>query len=125
MMTTKKNEDQFNNPAVNAMFATKQDQTPESKKTPKQGDAVKSNTGAKLNNHSAEQTNTTVETRSQRRQLLLTEELNRNMKLLAMVKGISVNEMINDTMNRYVESEMKNPEVKNMMAQLAKMHRHN
>ena len=69
--------------------------------------------------------NTTVETRSQRRQLLLTEELNRNMKLLAMVKGISVNEMINDTMTRYVKREMRKPEVKNMMLQLDKMHRHN
>lgn len=124
-MTTKKNESQFGNDAVDAMFSQKEDQTPESKQTAKQGDATRSNTSSKLNNQSVKQTNTTVETRSQRRQLLLTEELNRNMKLLAMVKGISVNEMINDTMNRYVESEMKNPEVKNMMAQLAKMHRHN
>lgn len=121
-MTTKKSEDQFNVSAD--MFARKPDL--EASKQPSKGDAAgKSNTSAKFNNQSAKQTNTTVETRSQRRQLLLTEKLNKDMKLLAMVKGISVNEMINDTMSRYVESEMKNPEVKNMMTQLAKMHRHN
>lgn len=123
---TKKTEQQFgNDELMGSMFATKEDQA-KTQTTSNKGDAAgKSNTSAKLNNQSTKQTNTTVETRSQRRQLLLTEELNRNMKLLAMVKGISVNEMINDTMTRYVESEMKNPEVKNMMAQLAKMHRHN
>ena len=41
-MTTKKNESQFGNDAVDAMFSQKEDQTPESKQTPKQGDAVKS-----------------------------------------------------------------------------------
>lgn len=122
---TKKTEQQFgNDELMGSMFATKEDQA-KPQATSNKGNAVKSATSAKLNNQSTKQTNTTVETRSQRRQLLLTEELNRNMKLLAMVKGISVNEMINDTMNRYVESEMKNPEVKNMMTQLAKMHRHN
>lgn len=120
-MTTKKSEDQFNVSAD--MFARKPDL--EASKQPSKGDAAsKSNTSAKLNNHSVKEVNTTVETRSQRRQLLLTEELNRNMKLLAMVKGISVNEMINDTMSRYVESKMKNPEIKNMMVQLDKMHSH-
>lgn len=121
-MTTKKSEDQFNVSAD--MFAQKPDL--EASKQPSKGDAAaKSNTGAKSNNQSTKQTNTTVGTRSQRRQLLLTEELNRNMKLLAMVKGISVNEMINDTMTRYVKREMRKPEVKNMMLQLDKMHRHN
>lgn len=122
---TKKTEQQFgNDELMGSMFATKEDQA-KPQTTSNKGDAVKSNTSAKLNSHSVKEVNTTVETRSQRRQLLLTEELNKDMKLLAMVKGISVNEMINDTMSRYVESEMKNPEVKNMMTQLAKMHRHN
>ena len=120
-MTTKKSEDQFNVSAD--MFAQKPDL--EASKQPSKGDATKSNTSAKLNNHSVKEVNTTAEPRSQRRQLLLTEELNRNMKLLAMVKGISVNEMINDTMTRYVKREMRKPEVKNMMLQLDKMHRHN
>lgn len=122
---TKKNEKQFQNDDVmSSLFATKEDQA-KTQTTSNKGDAVKSNTSAKLNNHSVKEVNTTVETRSQRRQLLLTEELNRNMKLLAMVKGISVNEMINDTMTRYVKREMRKPEVKNMMLQLDKMHRHN
>lgn len=121
-MTTKKSEDQFNVSAD--MFAQKPDL--EASNQPSKGDAAgESNTSAKSNNQSTKQTNTTVETRSQRRQLLLTEELNRNMKLLAMVKGISVNEMINDTMTRYIKREMRKPEVKNMMLQLDKMHRHN
>ncbi len=121
-MTTKKSEDQFN--VSTDMFARKPDL--EASKQPSKGKAAgKSNTSAKLNNHSTKQTNTTVETRSQRRQLLLTKKLNKDMKLLAMVKGISVNEMINDTMSRYVKREMHKPEVKNMMLQLDKMHRHN
>ena len=107
-MTTKKNESQFGNDAVDAMFSQKEDQTPESKQTAKQGDATRSNTSSKLNNQSVKQTNTTVETRSQRRQLLLTEELNRNMKLLAMVKGISVNEMVNEVMEQYIQDQFKN-----------------
>ncbi len=121
----KKNEKQFqNDELMGSMFATKEVQ--ENPQTASNdGDAVKNATSAKLNNRSTRKMNKTVETRSQRRQLLLTEKLNKDMKLLAMVKGISVNEMINDTMSRYVESEMKNPEVKNMMTQLAKMHRHN
>ena len=123
---TKKNEKQFQNDDVmSSLFATKEDQA-KTQTTSNKGDAAgKSNTRTKSNNQSTKQTNTTVETRSQRRQLLLTEELNRNMKLLAMVKGISVNEMINDTMTRYVKREMRKPEVKNMMLQLDKMHRHN
>ena len=122
---TKKTEQQFgNDELMGSMFATKEDQE-KPQTTSNDGAAVKSNTSAKLNNHSVKEVNTTAEPRSQRRQLLLTEKLNKDMKLLAMVKGISVNEMINDTMSRYVESEMKNPEVKNMMTQLAKMHRHN
>ena len=121
----KKSEKQFQNDDVmSSLFATKEDQE-KPQTTSNKGDAVKSATSAKLNNRSTRKMNKPVETRSQRRQLLLTEELNRDMKLLAMVKGISVNEMINDTMSRYVESEMKNPEVKNMMTQLEKMHRHN
>ena len=122
---TKKTEQQFgNDELMGSMFATKEDQE-KPQTTSNDGAAVKSNTSAKLNNHSVKEVNTTVETRSQRRQLLLTEELYRNMKLLAMVKGISVNEMINDTMTRYVKREMRKPEVKNMMLQLDKMHRHN
>ena len=124
-MTTKKNESQFGNDAVDAMFSQKEDQTPESKQTAKQGDATRSNTSSKLNNQSVKQTNTTVEPRSQRKQFLFTKTTSSNMKLLANAKNISVNEMINDTMTRYVKREMRKPEVKNMMLQLDKMHRHN
>ena len=109
---TKKTEQQFgNDELMGSMFATKEDQE-KPQTTSNDGAAVKSNTSAKLNNHSVKEVNTTVETRSQRRQLLLTEELNRNMKLLAMVKGISVNEMINEVMEQYIQDQFKdNPQL--------------
>lgn len=118
----KKTEQQFgNDELMGSMFATKKDQE-KPQTTSNKGDTDKSNTGAKLNNQSTKQVNTTAEPRSQRRQLLLTDQLNNDMKLLAIVKGISVNEMINEVMSRYVKQEMnKNPEVKNMMQKLAEM----
>lgn len=111
-MTTKKTESQFGSDAVNAMFAQKEDQTPESKQTAKQGDATRSNTSAKLNNQSTKQTNTTVEPRSQRKQFLFTKTTSNNMKLLANAKNISVNEMVNKVMEQYIQDQFKdNPKL--------------
>ena len=111
-MTTKKNESQFGNDAVDAMFSQKEDQTPESKQTAKQGDAVKSNTSAKLNNHSVKEVNTTAEPRSQRKQFLFTKTTSNNMKLLANAKNISVNEMVNEVMEQYIQDQFKdNPKL--------------
>ena len=111
-MTTKKNESQFGNDAVDAMFSQKEDQTPESKQTAKQGDAVKSNTSSKLNNQSVKQTNTTAEPRSQRKQFLFTKTTSNNMKLLANAKNISVNEMVNEVMEQYIQDQFKdNPQL--------------
>ena len=111
-MTTKKNESQFGNDAVDAMFSQKEDQTPESKQTAKQGDATRSNTSAKLNNQSVKQTNTTVEPRSQRKQFLFTKTTSNNMKLLANAKNISVNEMVNEVMEQYIQDQFKdNPKL--------------
>lgn len=107
-MTTKKNESQFGNDAVDAMFSQKEDQTPESKKTAKQGDATRNNTSSKLNNQSVKQTNTTVEPRSQRKQFLFTKTTSSNMKLLANAKNISVNEMVNEVMEQYIQDQFKN-----------------
>ena len=107
-MTTKKNESQFGNDAVDAMFSQKEDQTPESKQTAKQGDATRSNTSAKLNNQSVKQTNTTGEPRSQRKQFLFTKTTSSNMKLLANAKNISVNEMVNEVMEQYIQDQFKN-----------------
>jgi predicted HicB family RNase H-like nuclease len=107
-MTTKKNESQFGNDAVDAMFSQKEDQTPESKQTAKQGDATRSNTSSKLNNQSVKQTNTTVEPRSQRKQFLFTKTTSSNMKLLANAKNISVNEMVNEVMEQYIQDQFKN-----------------
>lgn len=111
-MTTKKNESQFGNDAVDAMFSQKEDQTPESKQTAKQGDATRSNTSSKLNNQSIKQTNTTVEPRSQRKQFLFTKTTSNNMKLLANAKNISVNEMVNEVMEQYIQDQFKdNPQL--------------
>ena len=111
-MTTKKNESQFGNDAVDAMFSQKEDQTPESKQTAKQGDATRSNTSSKLNNQSIKQTNTTVEPRSQRKQFLFTKTTSNNMKLLANAKNISVNEMVNEVMEQYIQDQFKdNPKL--------------
>lgn len=111
-MTTKKNESQFGNDAVDAMFSQKEDQTPESKQTAKQGDATRSNTSSKLNNQSVKQTNTTVEPRSQRKQFLFTKTTSNNMKLLANAKNISVNEMVNEVMEQYIQDQFKdNPKL--------------
>ena len=111
-MTTKKNESQFGNDAVDAMFSQKEDQTPESKQTAKQGDATKSTTSTKLNNHSVKEVNTTAEPRSQRKQFLFTKTTSNNMKLLANAKNISVNEMVNEVMEQYIQDHFKdNPQL--------------
>lgn len=111
-MTTKKNESQFGNDAVDAMFSQKEDQTPESKPTAKQGDATRSNTSSKLNNHSVKEVNTTAEPRSQRKQFLFTKTTSSNMKLLANAKNISVNEMVNEVMEQYIQDQFKdNPQL--------------
>ena len=104
-MTTKKSEDQFNVSAD--MFAQKPDL--EASKQPSKGDAAtKSNTSAKLNNQSTKQVNTTVEPRSQRKQFLFTKTTSNNMKLLANAKNISVNEMVNEVMEQYIQDQFKN-----------------
>lgn len=111
-MMTKKNEKQFQNDDVmSSLFATKEDQE-KPKTTSNNGDAVKSNTSAKLNNQSTKQTNTTVEPRSQRKQFLFTKTTSNNMKLLANAKNISVNEMVNEVMEQYIQDQFKdNPKL--------------
>ena len=104
-MTTKKSEDQFNVSAD--MFAQKPDL--EASKQPSKGDAAtKSNTSAKLNNHSVKEVSTTAEPRSQRKQFLFTKTTSSNMKLLANAKNISVNEMVNEVMEQYIQDQFKN-----------------
>ena len=107
-MTTKKSKKEFDID----MFAEQDSRAEDSKQTPKQGDAVKSTTSAKLNNQSTKQTNTTVEPRSQRKQFLFTKTTSNNMKLLANAKNISVNEMVNEVMEQYIQDQFKdNPKL--------------
>ena len=111
-MMAKKNEKQFQNDDVmSSLFATKGDQE-KPQTTSNKGDAVKSNTSAKLNNQSTKQTNTTVEPRSQRKQFLFTKTTSNNLKLLANAKNISVNEMVNEVMEQYIQDQFKdNPKL--------------
>lgn len=111
-MMAKKNEKQFQNDDVmSSLFATKGDQE-KPQTISNKGDAVKSNTSAKLNNQSTKQTNTTVEPRSQRKQFLFTKTTSNNMKLLANAKNISVNEMVNEVMEQYIQDQFKdNPKL--------------
>ena len=111
-MMAKKNEKQFQNDDVmSSLFATKGEQE-KPQTISNKGDAVKSNTSAKLNNQSTKQTNTTVEPRSQRKQFLFTKTTSNNMKLLANAKNISVNEMVNKVMEQYIQDQFKdNPKL--------------
>lgn len=111
-MMTKKNEKQFQNDDVmSSLFATKEDQE-KPQTTSNKGDATRSNTSAKLNNHSVKEVNTTAEPRSQRKQFLFTKTTSNNMKLLANAKNISVNEMVNEVMEQYIQDQFKdNPKL--------------
>ncbi len=101
---TKKTEQQFgNDELMGSMFATKEDQA-KTQTTSNKGDAVKSNTS----NHSVKEVNTTAEPRSQRKQFLFTKTTSNNMKLLANAKNISVNEMVNEVMEQYIQDQFKN-----------------
>lgn len=107
-MTTKKSKKEFDID----MFAEQDSRAEDSKQTPKQGDAVKSTTSTKLNNHSVKEVNTTAEPRSQRKQFLFTKTTSSNMKLLANAKNISVNEMVNEVMEQYIQDQFKdNPQL--------------
>ena len=107
-MTTKKSKKEFDID----MFAEQDSRAEDSKQTPKQGDATRSNTSAKLNNQSTKQVNSTAEPRSQRKQFLFTKTTSSNMKLLANAKNISVNEMVNEVMEQYIQDQFKdNPQL--------------
>ena len=103
-MTTKKSKKEFDIDVI----AEQDSRAEDSKQTPKQGDAVKSTTSTKLNNHSVKEVNTTAEPRSQRKQFLFTKTTSNNMKLLANAKNISVNEMVNEVMEQYIQDQFKN-----------------
>ena len=72
-------------------------------------------------NHSAKRVNSTAETRSQRKQFLFTKETSVNMKVLAMSKGISMNEIVNDVMESYIRCEFKkHPEYETVASTILK-----
>lgn len=97
---------------VNDMFATKD--TRSHKKAER----------SKSVNRSAKKTTKTTEPRSQRKQFLFTKETSVNMKVLAMSKKISVNEMVNEVMEDYIKKQFKkNPEVKSLASKILELER--
>lgn len=123
-MTSKK-EAQFKNPDLKSMFATDGNTEPAAKKpatkvTKKQVTA--SNTKANSINRPAKKVKSTTEPRSQRKQFLFTKETSVNMKVLAMSKGISVNEMVNEVMENYIKRQFKqHPEYETAASTLLKV----
>ncbi len=104
---------------VNDMFATKDTQQTEPQQDTRSHKKAKR---SKTVNHSAKRVNSTTETRSQRKQFLFTKETSVNMKVLAMSKGISMNEMVNDVMESYIRREFKkHPEYETVASTILKV----
>lgn len=106
---------------VNDMFATKDTQQTEPQQDTR---SHKKAERSKTVNHSAKRVNSTTEPRSQRKQFLFTKETSVNMKVLAMSKKISVNEMVNEVMEDYIKKQFKkNPEVKSLASKILELER--
>lgn len=108
-MTSKK-EEKFRNPDLKSMFATNDNIKPGTKKPSTKvakKQTITNNTKASSVNRPAKKTKSTTETRSQRKQFLFTKKTSVNMKVLAMSKGISVNEMVNEVMENYIKRQFK------------------
>ena len=99
-----------NNPAFQLIY----------RKTKKQ--ATAGNTKASSTNRPAKKAKPTAEPRSQRKQFLFTKETSVNMKALALSKGISVNEMVNEVMENYIKRQFtQHPEYKTVASTLLKV----
>lgn len=122
-MTSKK-EEKFRNPDLKSMFATNDNIKPGTKKPATKvakKQTITNNTKASSVNRPAKKTKSTTETRSQRKQFLFTKKASVNMKVLAMSKGISVNEMVNEVMENYIKRQFKqHPEYETAASTLLK-----
>ncbi len=109
-MTSKK--DEFKNPDLKSMFSTGDKAEPVATK-PVKKQATTGNTKASSTNRLAKKAKSTAEPRSQRKQFLFTKKTSVNMKALALSKGISVNEMVNEVMENYIKRQFnQHPEYK-------------
>lgn len=113
----KSKQDKFKNPDLESMFATSNSAKPVAKKQ-----ATAGNTKASSTNRPAKKAKPTAEPRSQRKQFLFTKETSVNMKALALSKGISVNEMVNEVMENYIKRQFtQHPEYKTVASTLLKV----
>lgn len=120
-MTSKK--DEFKNPDLKSMFSTGDKAEPvTAKPVKKQAKATTGNTKASSTNRLAKKAKPTAEPRSQRKQFLFTKKTSVNMKALALSKGISVNEMVNEVMENYIKRQFnQHPEYKAVASTLLKV----
>lgn len=119
-MTSK--QDKFKNPDLESMFATSNSSTQPVANKPAKRQVTASNTKASSTNRPAKKAKPTVEPRSQRKQFLFTKETSVNMKALALSKGISVNEMVNEVMENYIKRQfIQHPEYKTVASTLLKV----
>lgn len=117
----KSKQDKFKNPDLESMFATSNSTKPVAKK-PSTKQATAGNTKASSTNRPAKKAKSTAEPRSQRKQFLFTKETSVNMKALALSKGISVNEMVNEVMENYIKRQFtQHPEYKTVASTLLKV----
>lgn len=125
-MTSKK-EEKFRNPDLKSMFATNDNIKPGTKKPATKvakKQTITNNTKASSVNRPAKKTKSSTEPRAQRKQFLFTKEASVNMKVVAMSKKISVNEMVNEVMEDYIKKQFKkNPEVKSLASKILELER--
>ncbi len=70
-------------------------------------------------NRKAKQTKTPAELRSKRKQILITPETDKQLNLVARIKGTSQNEIINEAVNKYLKNQMKNATIKELVSKLS------
>lgn len=70
-------------------------------------------------NRKAKQAKTPAELRSKRKQILITPETDKQLNLVARIKGTSQNEIINEAVNKYLKNQMKNATIKELVSKLS------
>lgn len=89
-----------------------------------ENEAVKKPTKkAASSNRKAKRTNLTLQsqsqyksTRSKRKQILITPEMNHQLDLVARYDGVSQNELINEAVAAYLKSKMKDKDLKEFIS---------
>lgn len=72
----------------------------------------------KATNHKAKKTNAAAELRSQRKQILVTPETGKQLNLVARIKGVSQNEIVNEAIESYLKKTMRDATIKELVSKL-------